>query len=109
MLVFSRYPFAMVHRVKGIVSRSSAVALFDIRYVDRMISKRGPPHTLLLSDQYGRLTCRVGTNEKDVIVLTPSDMETAPTLVQGRVVLSLSDSLSVRSINLRMYGVASVA
>ena len=53
--------------------------------------------------------CRVGTNEKDVIVITPNELESAPTLVQGRVVLSLNDSISVRNITLRLYGVVSVA
>lgn len=53
--------------------------------------------------------CRVGTNEKDVIVITPSELESAPTPVRGRVVLSLNESLSVRNITLRMYGVATVA
>ena len=53
--------------------------------------------------------CRVGTNERDVIVITPSELESTPTLVRGRVVLSLNDSLSVRNITLRMYGVANVA
>lgn len=52
---------------------------------------------------------RVGTNERDVIVITPSELESAPTLVQGTVVLSLNDSLTVKSITLRMYGVAQVA
>ena len=52
---------------------------------------------------------RVGTNEKDVIVITPSELESAPTLVRGRVVLSLNDSLSVKALTLRMYGVATVA
>jgi len=52
---------------------------------------------------------RIGTNEKDVIVITPSELETSPTLVRGKVVLSLNDYLTVRNITLRMYGVASVA
>ena len=56
-----------------------------------------------------RVTYRIGTNSKDVIVITPSEMESTPTLVRGRVVLSLNDSLSVKNITLRMYGVASVA
>jgi hypothetical protein len=53
--------------------------------------------------------CRIGTNSKDVIVITPSEIESSPTLVRGRVVLSLNDSLSIKNITLRMYGVATVA
>lgn len=68
-----------------------------------------------LRDGHGELllmpfcVCRVGTNEKDVIVITPNELESSPTLVQGKVVLSLNDSMSVRKITLRLYGVVSVA
>jgi hypothetical protein len=55
------------------------------------------------------MPCRVGTNEKDVIVITPSELESVRKLVTGRVVLSLNDSLSVRGITLSLYGVATVA
>ena len=55
------------------------------------------------------MLCRIGTNEQDVIVITPNELESTPTLVRGKVVLSLNDSISVRSISLRLYGVVSVA
>jgi len=121
-LIFIFVLSTMVHRPKG-ASRGPAVALFDIRYKFPALS--GIPEQqnfrnavttcvcalcrFLFDKKLIVNHCRVGTNEKDVIVITPSELESAPTLVQGRVALSLNDSLSVRNITLRMYGVATVA